>query len=217
MLVPETYAKLRQARSADLKLTHGNLHEAALNLAKYAYGGKRAHEARSHLRGMKKEKLNDILLHAHDVVTHGKQDGMALRLVFHLVHEHLVNMLPDRDKKVREIRYSIRLPFTDPRFDDIDFHQNLKEIFDVNVPLDVSCQSNFSPMMQFKYGETLTQCFVNNKGLAEFARPANKHAGDTCDCVSRLSKIHGGASGEKYIGKGIKCIVTSDFTAVNSP
>ena len=67
-------------------------------------------------------------------------------------------------------------------------------------------------MMQFKYGETLTQCFVNPK----FARPANKHAGDTCDCVSRLSKIHGGASEEKYIGKGIKCIVTSDFTAVNT-
>ena len=103
-------------------------------------------------------------------------------------------MLPDRDKKVREIRYSIRLPFADPRFDDINFHQILKEIFDVNVPLDVSCQSNFSPMVQFKYGETLTQCFVNNKGLAKFARPANKHAGDTCDCVSRLRKIHGGAS-----------------------
>jgi hypothetical protein len=161
-----------------------------------------ASSAKAHLKKMSDNKLALILQLCHIRITNKMDDADMLTPVYHMIHEYLYINLVERTDRIRDDRCVVLIPFASPTLGDVDFNGMLRaEVSRVLPPCIAKIQSA-TPMIQFKYGDTQKTDFQNLRAVAKMAtNPNTSTSGGTCACNTK----------EKYHGKGIKCVVTTDF------
>jgi len=143
--------------------SHGDTASMALNLAKFAYGGKRTHEAKAHLKAMNTEKLKLILHYCQVHVNSNMDDASILRPIYFLLHEIFSGSMTLRSDTMHGKRSILLIPYVAKRLDDAKIPQILMKLLKEIIPAEIACQPNALPMVQSKYGQTNRQIFLQLK------------------------------------------------------